>query len=141
MARRVCQLVCDLGVVAESPRPMTAELSVCRYPELGPQIQLEFQSRRVCVSCDCIMYCINQAAAVPDRSSSRRLIWQQTKVGGVSWQDEQDRWHKQLVWGRASPAEFGASLFEVVCRCGNPQAQEKLLASDGGAWCWDLEAC
>lgn len=136
----ILQLVHDVGGVAESQRRLGAELRVCRSPELGQQIQPEVQAQRVCVSCDGIMYCTNQTEEAPDRPGSKRLIWQQMKVGCVSWQDIQERWHKQLVWGRESPAEFGASLFEMACRCGYLQAREKLFASDGGAWCWEIKA-
>jgi hypothetical protein len=132
------QLVHDVGGVAESQRRLGAELRICRSPELGQQIRPEVQAQRVCVSCDGIMYCTNQTETAPD--GSQRLIWQQMKVGCVFWQDAQEKWHKQLVWGRESPAEFGASLFEVACRCGYLQAQEKLFASDGGSWCWDIQA-
>jgi len=133
----ILQLVHDVGGVAESQRRMAAKLNVRRAPELGQQIPPEVRPRRICVSCDGIMYCTNQTEAV---AGGKRLIWQQMKVGCVSWQDEDEQWHKQLVWGRESPEEFGASLFEVACRCGYLQAAEKLFASDGGAWCWDIQA-
>lgn len=134
----ILQLVHDVGGVAESQRRLEAELRVRRSPELGQQIKPEVQAQRVCVSCDGIMYCTNQTETASD--GSKRLIWQQMKVGCVYWQDTQEKWHKQLVWGRESPAEFGASLFEVACRCGYLQAKEKLFASDGGPWCWDIKA-
>ena len=136
----ILQLVHDVGGVAEAQRRMAAELSVRRAPELGQQIQPEVRSRRVCVSCDGIMYCTNRTEVVAGTPTSKRLIWQQMKVGCVYWQDADERWHKQLVWGRESPEEFGASLFELACRCGYLQAEQKLFSSDGGAWCWDVKA-
>ena len=134
------QLVHDVGAVAESQRRLTAELSVRRAPDLGQQILPEVRPRRVYVSCDGIMYCTNQSEAVPEKPGEKRLVWQQMKVGCVSWQDEKGGWHKQLVWGRESPEEFGASLFELACRCGYLQAEERLFGSDGGPWCWDIQA-
>jgi hypothetical protein len=136
----ILQLVHDVGAAAESQRRMSAELNVRRAREMGQQIRPEEHPQRVCVSCDGIMYCTNQTEDVPGQPGSHRLIWQQMKVGCVSWQDQQEHWHKQLVWGRESPEEFGASLFELACRCGYLQASEKLFASDGGAWCWDIQA-
>lgn len=137
----ILQVVHDVGSVAESQRRLSAEMSVRRAPELGQQIVPEVHPQRICVSCDGIMYCTNRSEEVPGKPNSRRLIWQQMKVGCVAWQDEHEKWHKQLVWGRESPEEFGASLFELACRCGYVQAPEKLFASDGGAWCWDIQSC
>lgn len=47
------------------------------------------------------------------------------KVGAVAWQDHASRWHKQLMWGRESPQEFGAALYRLACRYGHEQAAEK----------------
>lgn len=136
----ILELVHDVGGVAEAQRLMAAQCRVCRDPELGQQIEPEVRPQRVCVSCDGIMYCTNQSEPIPDKPGSKRLAWQQMKVGCVSWQTDDDKWHKQLVWGRESPEEFGASLFELACRCGYLQAPEKLFAADGGAWCWDVQS-
>jgi hypothetical protein len=136
----ILELVHDVGGVADAQRRMAAELNVRRDPGLGQQIVPEVQPQRVCVSCDGIMYCTNQTEPVPEKPGAKRLIWQQMKVGCVSWQDDDDNWHKQLVWGRESPEEFGAALFETACRCGYLQAPEKLFGADGGAWCWDIQA-
>src|SRR6202035_5579517 len=100
----------------------------------------EIRPRRVYVSCDGIMYCTNQSEPAPQDPKRRRLVWQQMKVGWVYWQDDSERWHKQMVWGRESPQEFGASLFRLACRCGYRQAEEKIFAADGADWCWEIRA-
>jgi len=97
-----------------------------------------FTQIRVYVSCDGIMYCTNQSESDPQHPGQKRLIWQQMKVGCVYWQDEQERWHKRVVWGRESPEEFGASLFRLACECGYQEASEKIFAADGADWCWDI---
>jgi hypothetical protein len=96
--------------------------------------------RCVYVSCDGIMYCTNQREPDPEHPGGHRLIWQQMKVGCVYWQDAQERWHKQMIWGRESPEEFGAALFRLACQCGYRQAEERIFAADGADWCWDIHA-
>jgi hypothetical protein len=132
------QLVHDIGGVAESQRLATAQGVVRRAPDAAKTIVPEVRPQRICVSCDGIMYCTNQREVVPGKPDPHRLIWQQMKVGCVSWQDAQGDWQKQIIWGRESPEEFGAALFELACRCGYQQAAEKLFSADGGPWCWDI---
>lgn len=93
---------------------------------------------RIYVSCDGIMYCTNQLEDDPQHRGEQRLIWQPMKVGCVSWQDADERWHKRMIWGRESPPEFGAALWRLACRCGYEGAGEKIYACDGGAWCWEI---
>ncbi len=95
---------------------------------------------RICISCDGIMYCTNQTEADSQHPGQKRLIWQQMKVGCVAWQDDQERWHKQIVWGRESPEEFAAALWRLACQCGYVAAKEQLFQADGGGWCWDIHA-
>jgi hypothetical protein len=95
---------------------------------------------RICVSCDGIMYCTNQAEDDSQHPGQKRLIWQQMKVGCVAWQDEHKHWHKRVVWGRESPEDFAAALWRLACQCGYRQAKEKLFQADGGGWCWDVQA-
>ncbi len=95
---------------------------------------------RVCISCDGIMYCTNQTEEDAQHPSQKRLIWQQMKVGCVAWQDDRERWHKQMIWGRESPEEFAAALWRLACQCGYIEAKQKLFLADGGAWCWDVHA-
>jgi hypothetical protein len=95
---------------------------------------------RMYVSVDGIMYCTNLREPDPDRPGENRLIWQQMKVGCVYWQDSTDHWHKQMVWGRESPEDFGAAVWRLACQCGYREAREKIFAADGGGWCWDIQA-
>jgi hypothetical protein len=134
----ILQIVHDVGGAAERLR--RAEVQAWRE---SPILQRSWPEpdvtpRRIYVSCDGIMYCTNQREPDPHDPERRRLIWQQMKVGCVYWQDESDRWHKQMVWGRESPEEFGASLFRLACRCGYRQAAEKIFAADGADWCWEI---
>ena len=98
----------------------------------------EVTPARVYVSCDGIMYCTNLREPHPKRPGEKRMVWQQMRVGCVYWQDAQDKWHKQVLWGRESVEDFGAALFRLACRCGYRQAREKLFACDGGDWCWTI---
>jgi len=95
---------------------------------------------RLHVSCDGVMYCTNQREPDPRRPGEQRMIWQQMRVGCVSWQDEQGKWRKRVIWGRESVEEFGASLFRLACECGYREAREKLYTCDGGDWCWTIHA-
>lgn len=136
----ILEIVHDVGGAAERMRRADVqawhESPVLRRGWPDPQVT----PRRVYVSCDGIMYCTNQSEPDPKDAKRRRLIWQQMKVGCVYWQDDSDRWHKQMIWGRESPQEFGASLFHLACRCGYRQAAEKIFAADGADWCWEIRA-
>lgn len=98
----------------------------------------EVTPRRVYVSCDGIMYCTNQREPHPEDPRRQRLKWQQMRVGCVYWQDDDDQWHKQMIWGREDAQAFGASLYRLACRCGYRQAAERIFAADGGEWCWSI---
>lgn len=134
----ILELAHDVGGTAERMRLAEARSSLARREP--PQVTLEKPPQRIYVSVDGIMYCTNQREADPDHPGQKRLKWQQMKVGCVYWQDVDERWHKRMVWGRESPEEFAASLWRLAMQCGYGQAEERLFASDGGAWCWDIHA-
>jgi hypothetical protein len=134
----ILELAHDVGGAAERMRLAEARSSVARREP--PQITIASPPQRIYVSVDGIMYCTNETEADPEHPGQKRLIWQQMKVGCVYWRDVHDRWHKQMVWGRESPEEFGISLWRLAMECGYGQADEKLFVADGGAWCWDIHA-
>lgn len=134
----ILELVHDVGAEAEKNRREAAQKCLRRAPDAAREIEPQVKPRRIYISCDGIMYCTNQSEPVAGNPGQKRLLWQQMKVGCVSWQDDADCWHKQMLWGRESPEEFGAALFDLACRCGYWQAAEKIFAADGGAWCWDI---
>jgi hypothetical protein len=132
-------LVHDVGAVAEQSRRAEVE----RNPDKGSRPAwpaAEIRPPRVYVSCDGIMYCTNLSEPDPQNPGRRRLLWQQMKVGCVYWQNEAGDWRKQMVWGRESPEEFGATLFRLACRCGYREAAEKVFSADGADWCWEIQA-
>jgi len=131
-------LVHDVGGSADRLRRADAALSLHR--RTPPKGLLARPPRRIWVSVDGTMYCTNRREPDPAHPGRQRLVWQQMKVGCVAWEDERGDWHKQLVWGRESPEEFGAALWRLACRYGYQEATEKLFAADGGAWCWDIQA-
>ncbi len=131
------ELVHEAGGTADRLRRAAAQRGV-RRRAAAPALQPA--PTRIYVSCDGIMYCTHLTEPHPDRPREKRLIWQQMKVGCVYWQDDRERWHKQMVWGRESPEEFGAALWRLACECGYQEAGEKIFAADGGAWCWDIHA-
>ena len=132
------ELAHDVGGAAERMRLAEARSSAARREP--PPVTLANPPKRVYVSVDGIMYCTNQTEPDADHPGQKRLKWQQMKVGCVYWQDDHQRWHKQMVWGRESPEEFAASLWRLAMQCGYGQADEKLFAADGGGWCWDIHA-
>jgi hypothetical protein len=134
----ILELVHDVGSEAERLRREGALKVFRRAPEAARKIVPEVQPQRIYISCDGIMYCTNLTEPVAGKRWENRLIWQQMKVGCVSWQDASGSWHKRIVWGRESPQEFGAALFDLACRCGYQQAAEKIFAADGGPWCWEI---
>jgi hypothetical protein len=135
----IWEVVHDVGGAAERLR--RAEVQAWREcPGLKRSWpEAEVTPRRVYVSCDGIMYCTNQSEPDLQDPQKRRLIWQQMKVGCVYWETDSG-WHKQMIWGRESPEEFGACLYRLACRCGYRQATEKIFAADGADWCWEIQA-
>ena len=134
------QLSQEAGGMAEQERRVDLEhWRDCRGPR-GAWPEPMVRPKRIYVSCDGIMYCTNFREPDPRHPGERRLIWQQMKVGCVYWQNDRDQWQKQMVWGRDTPEDFGAALFRVACECGYREAPEKIFASDGGEWCWDIQA-
>ena len=130
------ELVHDVGGQAERLR--LAEAQASRTRRVLPKSHVPVP-KRIWISVDGILYCTNIREPDPDHPDRKRLVWQQMKVGCVAWEDDQGEWHKQLVWGRESPEEFGASLWRLACQCGYRETPEKLFAADGGAWCWDIQ--
>lgn len=132
----IVELVHEVGGQANAQRLAEAAHWVASGRKRWPQAKV--RPKRVYVSCDGIMYCTNLREADPNHLGKQRLLWQQMKVGCVSWQDDRDRWHKRMVWGRESPEEFAASLYRLACECGYREAPEKIFAADGADWCWDI---
>jgi hypothetical protein len=128
------ELVHDVGGHLERLRLAEAARERIRRTPIAPVVTPE----RIYVMLDGIMYCTNQSEPHPDDPHQPRLIWQQMKVGTVSWQDSQGHWHKRMTWGRESPRDFGAALLRLARRYGYDQAREKIFAADGADWCWDV---
>ncbi len=137
---KILQLVHDAGGEAERRRRAEAQAWQAAPTDQRNWPAPESIPLRIYVSCDGIMYCTNRSEQDPEDPDRRRLIWQQMKVGCVYWQGPSGHWHKQVIWGRESPEEFGAALFHLACRCGYRQAKEKIFAADGGDWCWEIHA-
>jgi hypothetical protein len=133
----ILDLVHDVGGAVDSQRRAEVATWAASADKHWPAA--EVTPRRVYVSCDGIMYCTNQREPDPQQPDQQRLVWQQMRVGCVYWQDDQERWHKQMIWGREDAPDFGASLFRLACRCGYREAQERLFAADGGEWCWSIQ--
>jgi hypothetical protein len=131
-------LVHDVGGEADRLRRAEAEVwrDTPRAQRVWPAAQV--RPRRVYVSCDGIMYCTNLREPDPQQPGETRLIWQQLRVGCVYWQ-EGAACRKEVVWGRETAEEFGASLFRVACRCGYREAEERIFVADGGDWCWQIQ--
>lgn len=134
------ELVHDVGGTADRVRRAEAEVWHHTPPDRRTWPAPEVTPERVYVSCDGIMYCTNLCEPDPQHPEHDRLIWQQMRVGCVYWQDAQECWHKQVLWGRESAAEFSTSLYLLACRCGYRQAREKIFAADGADWCWEIRA-
>lgn len=107
-------------------------------PETTPQPAIT--PKRIYVSCDGIMSGTNETEPDPLHPGQRKQVWRQMRVGTVYWQDAKDHWHKQMVWGQEPDYQsFGRSLSELAVRHGYLQAEEKIFAADGGAWCWAIK--
>lgn len=132
----ILDLVHDVGGAVDAQRQAEVAAWADSSDKHWPAAQVT--PRRVYVSVDGIMYCTNELEPHPEDPDRQRLKWQQMRVGCVYWQDEHERWHKQVIWGREDPQAFAASLFRLACRCGYPQAEERLFAADGGEWCWSI---
>ncbi len=130
------ELVHDVGASADRLRRGEA----ARGRRRTSKMELPQAPRRMWISVNGIMDCPNLREPDPEHPRRQRLLWQQMKVGCVAWEDADGAWHKQLVWGRESPAEIGAALWRLACRCGYQEAEERLFAADGGAWCRDIQA-
>lgn len=134
---RLWEIAQDVGTHAE--RLKQAAAAGCR---VGRKLSLtpDVTPKRVYVTLDGILYPTNLSEPDPADATHRKTVYQQMKVGAVYWQDDRERWHKRMTWGRESPAEFAATLYRLACRCGYEQAEEKLFAADGADWCWEGQA-
>lgn len=131
---RLWEIARDVGTHAE--RLKQAQASRCRVG--GPvSVTPDVRPQRLYITLDGILYPTNLSEPDPDDPTHRKAVYQQMKVGAVYWQDEQERWHKKMTWGRESPTEFVATLYRLACRCGYEQAEEKIFAADGADWCWE----
>lgn len=133
------ELVHDVGGQADRLRRAEAQNWLETPAEQRMWPAPEVTPRRVYVSCDGIMYCTNITEPDPQHPGQQRLVWQQMKVGCVYWQEESERYRKQIVWGRENVEDFGASLYRVACGCGVRQADEVIFIADGGDWCWTIQ--
>jgi hypothetical protein len=132
-------LVHEVGGIAEQRRLAEVRAWNNQPPAKRLWPASEITPRQVCVSCDGIMYCTNESEPDPQHPGQKRLIWKQMRVGCVSWQDDQERWHKRVVWGQeADFHSFGAALYRLACRFGYREAEERLFSADGGEWCWTI---
>lgn len=132
-------LVHDVGEAAEQKRLADVEYWNQQPPRQQKWPAPEVTPERVYVSCDGIMYCTNQREPDPQHPGQHRLVWKQMRVGCVYWQDDDDRWHKRVIWGQEEDFQsFGASLYRLACRCGYREAEDKIYAADGGDWCWSI---
>lgn len=71
--------------------------------DAGPEA--DFRRQRVLrnttqFSCDGVMYGTNETEPAPLHREEKRQVWCQMRVGVVAWQDEHDKWHKQMIWGK-----------------------------------------
>lgn len=134
---RLWEIAQDVGTHAE--RLKQAAAARCR---VGRKLSLtpDVTPKRVYVTLDGILYPTNLSEPDPADATHQKTVYQQMKVGAVYWQDDRERWHKRMTWGRESPAEFAATLYRLACRCGYEQAEEKLFAADGADWCWEGQA-
>lgn len=128
------QLVHDVGTVVDGQRQTAAKFAM----ESPSAIEAKVRPKRVHVSCDGIMYCTNEREPCPAAPNTNRLLWRQMRVGCVYWQDENERWQKQVVWGQEDLGTFAASLFRLACEHGYRDADEKIFIADGGEWCWGI---
>ena len=129
------RLVHDVGGTLDQQRQEAAKRTIEHPSEVAAKVQ----PKRVYVSCDGIMYCTNKREPSVADPTVNRLIWRQMRVGCVYWQDGNERWHKQVIWGQEDLATFAASLYRLACECGYREAAEKIFIADGGEWCWGIQ--
>ena len=134
------ELVHQAGGAAEAARRVDVESWRDRHRPVEDWPKPLVRPEWIYASCDGIMYCTNLSEPDPEHPDQQRLIWQQMKVGSVYWQDSSEVWHKQVIWGRDSPEDFGATLYRLACECGYREAREKIFSADGGEWCWEISA-
>lgn len=109
----------------EGERRLAAVAYQCEHPEHRPRAT--HSPQRLWISCDVVMFGTNETEPDSQHPGEQRQIWRQMRVGVVAWQNEKDEWHKQMIWGQEDDYQsFGASLYELACRCGYHEAEEKL---------------
>lgn len=118
----------ELDALADTPRGIRREqrVSACDCSK-APS--------RLYVSCDGITYRTRYREADAAHPKQKRVVYQEMKVGAVFWQDEKEKWHKQIVTGRGDPDRFGLDLWRLAISCGMLHAAEVIFISDGGTWC------
>lgn len=136
----IWELVQNVGGALEKQR--LAEVAYREEHPLTPETtpQPVITPKRIYVSCDGIMYGTNETEPDPLHPGQQKQVWRQMRVGCVYWQDEKERWHKQMIWGQEPDYQsFGRSLYELAIRHGYLQAEENIFAADGGPWCWAIK--
>ena len=131
-------LATKVGGIAEADRQSQTK-AVAALPR-GVAREQKVKERRpapkvLYVSCDGIMYRTRYREKDPENPKKNRLIYQEMKVGSVFWQDDDERWHKQVLSGRDDPESFGLSLWILAVECGMLNCQQVVFISDGGSWC------
>lgn len=116
----------ELDALAALPRGVAREETVAAQG-VAP--------KRLYISCDGITYRTCYREDDPEHPGQKRVIYQEMKVGTVFWQDEKERWHKQVMAGRDDPERFGLSLWKLAVQCGLLTCPELIFISDGGIWC------
>ena len=116
----------QVDVLAQLPRGVAREQKVA-VRRVAP--------KRLYASCDGITYRTCYREDDPEHPGEKRIVFQEMKVGAVYWQDEEERWHKQVVTGREDPEGFGLRLWILAVQCGMLDCPEVIFISDGGAWC------
>jgi hypothetical protein len=122
----VADLQAKLDVLAALPRGVSREQKVA---------QQRPAPKRLYISCDGITYRTCYREDDPEHPGQKRVIYQEMKCGAVYWQDEKERWHKQVVSGRDNPERFGLCLWKLAVECGLLSCPEVIFISDGGGWC------
>lgn len=118
----------ELDTLARTPRGVQREQRV-------RQCDCSQAPSRLYVSCDGITYRTRYREADPAHPKQKRVVYQEMKVGAVFWQDQKEKWHKQIVTGRGDPERFGLDLWRLAVGCGMLHAAEVIFISDGGTWC------
>lgn len=118
----------ELDALASTPRGLQREQRVSACDSSKAPCRLY-------VSCDGITYRTRYREVDAVHPKQKRVVYQEMKVGAVFWQDQKEKWHKQIVTGRGDPERFGLDLWRLAVSCGMLYAAEVIFISDGGTWC------